>query len=201
MKFVFNSIEELEVENISFLDTKKNNIIDGNFTKIIYNDEFTTLNGIFIYVSPLFFEEIREIEYLSEYSREEEKDFFSYERGEMRDDTYKEYESDTALLQTEKEMFLNLEYNILNLYKKIFNIKKKMNLTLKTQTLNHSFKIYKGTFIKHTKKLFHTSEMDKQQEEVDTSIVLKISGIWENEFEIGITFKFFEMKDEKLKNH
>jgi hypothetical protein len=209
MNFVFNSIEDLEVENISFLDTKKNNIIDGNFTKIIYNDEFTTLNGIFIYVSPLFFEDIQKIEHLPEYSREEEK-YFLYERIDTSDDTYKEdYDSDnndTVLLQSEKELFLNLEYNILNLYKKIFNIKKKMNLTLKSQTLNNSFKIYKGTFIKHTKKTFHSSETDKQREEVallpnETSIVLKISGIWENEFEIGITFKFFEMKHEKLKNH
>jgi hypothetical protein len=198
MNFVFTSIEDLEVEHISFLETKKNNIIDGNFTKIIYNDEFTTLNGIFIFVPPLFFEEMPKIENM--HQTEEEKAFFYYKRKEINDDdTYEDYNSDndTAFTQSEKDKFLNLENNILNLYKQIFNIKKKKKLTLKTQILNNSFKIYKGTFIKHTKKVFHNNE---PREEValsstnKTSIVLKISGIWENEFEIGITFKFFEMK-------
>ena len=57
--------------------------------------------------------------------------------------------------------------------------------------LNNSFKIYKGTFIKNNKKQIYSSEKETRK----MSIVLKISGIWENDCEIGITFKFFEMAE------
>ena len=36
-------------ENIQYLDTKKNIIMNGNFTKIIYSDNNITLNGIYIH--------------------------------------------------------------------------------------------------------------------------------------------------------
>jgi len=35
-------------ENIQYLDTKKNIIMNGNFTKIIYSDNNITLNGVYI---------------------------------------------------------------------------------------------------------------------------------------------------------
>ncbi len=35
-------------ENIQYLDTKKNIIMNGNFTKIIYSDNNFTLNGIYL---------------------------------------------------------------------------------------------------------------------------------------------------------
>lgn len=162
MNFVFDSIEELKIENLSFLDAKKNNIIEGNFTKIIYNDEFITLNGIFIYVSTNVLEANRRID-----------------------------DDDDVCCTTERELFFNLEYEMLILYKKVFDIEKNLNLSLRKQLLNNSFKIYKGTFIKNNKKQIYSSEKETRK----TSIVLKISGIWENECEIGITFKFFEMAE------
>jgi len=47
MNFVLNNYH-VDERNISFLETKKNNIIDGNFTKIIYKDTFVTVNGIYL---------------------------------------------------------------------------------------------------------------------------------------------------------
>ena len=34
----------------------------------------------------------------------------------------------------------------------------------------------------------------------NTTIILKISGIWETSTEIGLTYKFVEMQDKKIKN-
>ena len=41
-------ISQIDIKNILFLDTKKNIIIDGHFTKLIYADDVVTINGIFI---------------------------------------------------------------------------------------------------------------------------------------------------------
>ena len=41
-------ISQIEIKNIMFLETKKNIIIDGNFTKLIYADNNVSVNGIFV---------------------------------------------------------------------------------------------------------------------------------------------------------
>lgn len=40
--------------NVNFLETKRNMIMDGNFTKLIYSNEWFSMNGIYFY-SPLKF--------------------------------------------------------------------------------------------------------------------------------------------------
>jgi hypothetical protein len=45
---VIISIQDFMIENTFFLETKKNILMDGNFTKIIYSDELVTLNGIYL---------------------------------------------------------------------------------------------------------------------------------------------------------
>lgn len=47
MNFVLD-FSQIEIKNIHFLDTKRNIIIDGNFTKLIYLDPNVTINGIYI---------------------------------------------------------------------------------------------------------------------------------------------------------
>lgn len=49
-------LDQIELQNIYFLDSKKNIIMDGQFTKITYSDTFLTTNGISVvipFVSPL----------------------------------------------------------------------------------------------------------------------------------------------------
>jgi hypothetical protein len=41
-------INNVDIINVSFLEKKDNTIVEGIFSKIIYTDEFITLNGIFI---------------------------------------------------------------------------------------------------------------------------------------------------------
>jgi hypothetical protein len=47
MNIVLN-INHFDIINVSFLEKKNNNIVEGVFSKIIYTDEFITLNGIFL---------------------------------------------------------------------------------------------------------------------------------------------------------
>ena len=42
-------IDDFNINNVYFLDTKKNIIMDGNFTKIIYSEPTITLNSIYIH--------------------------------------------------------------------------------------------------------------------------------------------------------
>jgi hypothetical protein len=48
-------VNQFEIRNIGFLESKKNNIIDGKFTKIIYSDSCLTMNGIFFNFPILLF--------------------------------------------------------------------------------------------------------------------------------------------------
>jgi len=48
-------LDQIDLQNIYFLDSKKNIIMDGQFTKIAYSDAFLTTSGISIvipFVSP-----------------------------------------------------------------------------------------------------------------------------------------------------
>jgi hypothetical protein len=68
-----------------------------------------------------------------------------------------------------------LEHNILSYYKKVRTIDKINGSPLMCQLHNGNVKVYKETAQLHGSKYF-----------------LKISGIWENSSEIGITYKFIE---------
>lgn len=57
MNVIFKTPDHIEIENVTFLETKKNIIMDGNFTKIIYSDHCVTMNGIFLNI-PLYFASI-----------------------------------------------------------------------------------------------------------------------------------------------
>ena len=44
---------QFDIKNIGFLESKKNIIFDGKFTKLIYSDNYLTMNGIFFKFPPL----------------------------------------------------------------------------------------------------------------------------------------------------
>ena len=47
MLLVFNT-NDIVIDNVFFLETRKNIILDGKFTKIIYSDENLVMNGIYM---------------------------------------------------------------------------------------------------------------------------------------------------------
>jgi hypothetical protein len=81
----------------------------------------------------------------------------------------------TSNMRTVQE-FSKLENNLLELYNTNHNKNKKKSLLLSKQLYNGYIKIYKENV-----HIIH----DKLQ------LVMKISGIWENNTEIGLTYKLF----------
>jgi hypothetical protein len=152
MNIVLN-IKDISTENIYLLESKKNIIMDGSFTKLLYSNPFLTMNSIYC---------ITNIEITS--NEIVNKNFSTYNiycTPEMIQECYE------------------LEKSIINFYKNEFNIVKESTYLLYKQLMSYKIKLYKESNISPIN--------------VIPSIVLKISGLWETNNEIGITYKFLEM--------
>ena len=152
MNIVLN-IKDINTENIYLLESKKNIIMDGSFTKLLYSNHFLTMNSIYC---------ITNIEIINnEIINKNFSTYTIYSTPEMIQECY------------------DLEKNIINYYKNEFNITKDSNFLLYKQLLSYKIKLYKESNISPIN--------------VIPSIILKISGLWETDTEVGITYKFLEM--------
>jgi hypothetical protein len=161
MNLIIN-LKNFKLENVFFLDTKENIIMDGNFTKIIYSNEWYVMNGIYIELS------------LSSFYVEKimNKDYLRFNPL---------FETNINII---KEIS-KLENKLLEYYKKIFNVNNKINLLLTRQLRIGNLKIFKEyTKMNQNQQLNHNN---------NKNYILKISGIWENYNEIGITYKLLEV--------
>lgn len=150
MTLVLNN-GNINIENIHFLDSKKNIIIDGNFTKILYSDDDVSINGIYM-VCPIIF-------------NKEDKSIKS---------TLSFHIHNPSNIDFIKKM-AHLENQILQYYNTTSITSKKINASLYAQLMSGKIKIYSNYI-----------DIDSLQ----SVIILKISGVWETNYEIGITYKF-----------
>lgn len=191
------NISEFEIEKTTFLDIKKNIIIDGTFTKLIYSTSNVILNGIYL---------IFPIE-IDEESYKKQDNFYTKntpdcQEGSIRgsvitehwqrgDSNFKHHSSlHSDALQVGKYKFASfsilnqhninimkelsrIEHTIIEYAKYYYNIKKINIYSLRNQLKHGSIKIY-----------------NSMQPQCDTNTIIKISGIWENDQNIGITYKF-----------
>jgi hypothetical protein len=228
--FTFN------IHNVYFLEKKKNTVINGNFTKLVYSTNYFTMNGLYFTlpflcktkkqsyktIKQLGCEAIVPQETASESIRKEvhqnnaientptkhkrsyakntnitssisPKNLInSYSSGKGECVNEKSYVTpllhnnyyDKSTVHFYPHDIINLQYitslseietAILSLYKNINDITKTSKLTLTTQLYSGYFKIYKENNTTNNNNYF-----------------LKISGIWENTDEIGITYKIIE---------
>ncbi len=146
-------IKDIDPTNIYLMDTKKNIIMDGSFTKILYTNPYLTMNSIYCITS---------IEIInSEIINKNLSTYNIYCSPEMIQECY------------------DLEKNIIDFYKQEMGVNKACSYLLYKQLLTYKIKLYKENNITPIN--------------VIPSIVLKISGLWETENEVGITYKFLEM--------
>lgn len=156
MNFVLD-YSQFNIHNIHFLDTKKNIIIDGIFTKMVYLDDFVSLNSIYIMFPCKYY----------------------VDRSINRNNVM------FSLNTLENQEIIQLEIDILTSYMKHYQIhNKRMNTSLASQIMNGRTRLYKEG---------STYNGDTHVSSECPEIVLKISGVWETEEEIGITHKFVEM--------
>lgn len=120
MNIIFD-IEKFILAYTYFLEAKRNMIMDGTFSKIIYSNEVFTLNGIYLYL-PL---EIQSIE----------KNINKY--------IIKFYPSSPINMSLVQELS-RIEYKILEYYKQINYINNKKSLcSLTKQLYSGNLKVYK----------------------------------------------------------
>jgi hypothetical protein len=164
--------------NINFLDTKKNIIMDGNFTKIIYSNQWFTINSIFIHFP---------IEWLSV-----EK---IANKSILRFNPYSP--KNLPIVQD----FAKFETRILEYFKTFGKLHTRTTNTFSKQLYTGNMKIFKE-YVDPNKvpyddhsyyggKIIVTNDRDNLPE-TQRMFVIKISGIWENYEEIGLTFKLME---------
>lgn len=149
---VLLSPNKIDIENIFFMDTKSNIIMNGNFTKVIYSNSIFSIIAVFISF-PMQYSNIVRLpnKYMLTFDLTSNKDTI--------------------------ERFIQIEHNILENYKELYNIKKVSSCTLKNQLNKGIIKFYKESREHYSKQ---------------SKYYMKISGIWETEHEIGITYKIIE---------
>jgi hypothetical protein len=145
---------EIQSEYIYFLDSKNNMLMDGIFTKIIYTNEWFTMNGLYLNL-PI------EMQGTDTNNNYKQTVFFSVSQYS------------TLLHQLDL-----LEQYILSRYIPSDKNKHKSYLIMQSLKLGY-FRIYKGDAVKPTTKKI-------------TGFVLKISGIWENANEYGLSYKIMD---------
>lgn len=145
-------------QNIHYLEKKKNNIIDGIFTKIIYSDKWVTLNGLYIYF-PI--------------------QNYTVERSINKNNLF--FQTKTPSNHVLIKQITELENRIIEYYIQEHNLIKFGVNSLFNQLCSGKIKLYKEN---------HNYYTNSKKSPV---IVLKISGVWENSNDVGITYKFLEM--------
>jgi len=243
MNFIFK-INDFCLENIHFLETKKNIIMDGNFTKIGYSDDCISLNGIYIYFpiekcesvktekmmnkNMIYFDpNLPSNKQLIKKITKIEKNILDYFLFMNTNNENHNYE----------KMFSGLRnYDCSVLCRRSFETTPRMDTFLPLEkTNNTSFEIFNGlnkpnplaqntdidiAYEKEINKIIirkKITEMKQVINKLETQLqngyiklfkknylitnephhfILKISGVWENNFQIGITYKFMEISGE-----
>ena len=145
--------------NIFNCDTKENIIMDGKFTKLLYSNELFTMNGLY------FSFPIENIT-IEKLGNKNIVKFHPYSQVNL------------PVVQD----FAKIEYRILEHYKYMNKCVRKISNTLSKQMYSGSMKIYKELhlFNNNNNKIVDDNSLD---------FFLKISGVWETDSEIGLTYK------------
>jgi len=197
-------LSQISPQHIYFTEKRKNIIIDGVFTKIVYSNSSVSLNGLFIYLDDTV------------NTRQCHPIFHINEPG---------WNNTDVRISNMVHILCQLEENILDFYLSVYGITKQPTYALKTQLITNSvlfssiarnfmckpspvsitFSISDDTQTKHLKHssliqtLPKTRSLPKFTEDDDrrnyitsknTYHCLKISGVWENATSIGLTYKW-----------
>lgn len=157
---------------IKFLDTKKNNIMDGKFTKLLYSNEYALFNGLYI-LCPI----IRNV------SNTSYKNNFTF---------HPHISNNLMIIQ----QLSHIEKKLITFYKQYNTCNKKHVYSLQNQLYSGTIKVYQD-IVKNNSLTKYEANMDMHNLNeclfLQSFYVIKISGIWETSDTIGITYKFLEM--------
>jgi len=157
MNIVFE-IDDVLHQNIYFLDQKRNIIMDGYFTKLIYSNEHFTMNGIYLHFS------MKDLK-IDNILNKQCVHFHPY------------HPKNLEFIQ----MLSMLELHILELYKKTHKCNKRISNNLAKQ-------LYSG-IVKITPDYYGGAVNGSADVVPPSDYIIKISGVWENSEDVGVTFK------------
>ena len=172
MNILVLPIHEVTSDYIYFLDSKKNILMDGIFTKLIYTNEWFTMNGLYINL-PI------EVQYIETYQpRRYDFPQLGVQNGGYKKTIYFSVSQYSTILH---QLDL-LEQHILSKYNPTDKSKHKSFLIMQSLKL--------GYF-----RIFHSK--DKEEKTItelssSSGFILKISGIWENPTEYGVSYKIMD---------
>lgn len=144
--------KELNIDSVNFLETRKNILMEGTFTKIIYSNYDIVINGIYLRIP------FNDYVYDKSYSR------INLKKNKVNKDYI--------------NIISKYEHYILGYFKHINSCVKKPKFLLKEQLSSMNFKVYRENYPSNAN--------------IIGDIVLKISGIWENDTDYGLTYKLME---------
>lgn len=149
---IVHDLSQVELKNLFLMESRKNIILDGKFTKITNSDEHFSTNGVFIH-TPLSLVAI---------DKQSNKTLLKFPVNNKQN----------------MKLIIGLsqiEQSILEYYKHLLNSNKQIVLSLSDNMKNGCVKLYR--------ECFHSSS---------NNYVIKISGVWEDQTRIGLTFKFLD---------
>ena len=162
---IITPISEFNLNHIVFLESKQNLIIDGSFTKFIYSNNILSLNGIYL-----------EFNLQLPIIDSSNINIFRPLKNEQLNDDLHDYIDKNK--QVESFNLIQIEKSLLEYYKRYFNIDKPPLYILYNQLQND----------------IKSNNISKYLNKYPNKLYIKISGIWETETEIGITYKMIKGK-------
>lgn len=184
MNFIVDS-SKIDWNHLFIAEKKKNIVIDGHFSKLIYSDESCIMNGIFIHVGFLEnkYEDIEDI--IPQIHRNNK-----YSQTVFHKEIF--YLDNTlAINKKQIEKIIQLEENILNYYGFFLqhhdDSRKVANYGLRTQLMSGMIKIHS---VEGGNNDMRNEIIQYNKHDLIHHFVLKISGIWETNQTYGITYKF-----------
>jgi len=152
-----NSTQFIDIkDNIRYLYPKKNTIMDGEFTKILFSKENITLNGVYIYL-PITTEN----------------------KPTSNNEIFIRNIVNTSINNSIIQDLKLLEQSILTHFKQYIRKDRAIDGVLSRQLSTGQIRVYKDLNNRSNKKKKHT--------------VIKISGVWETNKKIGLTYKIMEL--------
>lgn len=176
---------KLSLQNVFFQEKKNNIIIDGTFTKIVYSTNLFSTNGIYLFL-PFIYTPILKRNTVFRNESKRKKQYIDLDTTQP---------TNYYIIQC----ISDFEDSLLKYYKKTFQTDKSCSYTLRNQlttgTINISLPDQEVAFNDTVNfGSFNSLMMNDDEIVSDTKYILKISGIWENNHSIGITYKFIQMK-------
>jgi hypothetical protein len=216
-------IKQFDPISITFMGIKKNNIINGHFSKIIYGDPLVTFNGIYIYFQII-------PNYIVSFIEPDTPPHDAERGGNKRKNEYSIFYMDSNNFNLNiVQQLSSIENSVIEYYKELYKINKTSVHQLKSQLHSGNIKIYKNDIdnsggmaigkpagvsasatrpttshkpVRSTLHHYYTNTFTNMsiKEAEDSHVckemrnyLLKISGIWENKFSLGITYKIIEL--------